>query len=289
MALNRSLIRNVWFHETRSQEKTLRGPFQNGSITEGNFLDILGIVLVVQGNPLQVQERESGHILSQTDIPLNKGVYDIYCDVSIKINNKPWIPRSITHYTGSRADRFCHQLRNRDRKCVISGLINPKVQIKANNWLGFEPAHIFPPEQEGLWTLDDYGRSITDINDSFEIAKIDSCQNCFLLSSDIRQGFEQYLISVNPDDNYKIIVFDIDMLGLEDRILDPLCRNPEGPHREGEPIFEHDFPPGHDIVEQILAVLYGQERFELEIASRLRELHKDKNLSHGEALQLQVQ
>ncbi|PUU80382.1 hypothetical protein B9Z19DRAFT_1171996 [Tuber borchii] len=211
------------------------------TITEGNFLDILTIVLVVQGNRLRVHERESDHVLSQTDIPLNKGVYDIYCDVSININNGPWITRCITHYTGSRADRFSHQIRNRDRKCVISGLINPEVHIKANNWLSFKPAHIFPPEQEGLWTQDDHDRCITDIDDSYEIGKIDSCQNGILLSSSIHQGFEQYLISVNPDDNYKIVVFDVDMLGLDGRILDPVCRNTEDPHRISDQLLRWHF------------------------------------------------
>lgn len=80
MALNRSLLRNITFHDAIHPDVTLGGLYQNGSLTEGNFLDILRIVLVIQLNPLRVQERASGHILSQNDIPLKKGVYDIYCD-----------------------------------------------------------------------------------------------------------------------------------------------------------------------------------------------------------------
>ncbi|KAG0129707.1 hypothetical protein HOY82DRAFT_610303 [Tuber indicum] len=38
----------------------------------------------------------------------------------------------------------------------------------------------------------------------------------------------------------------------------------------GEPIFEHDFPPGTDIAGETLAGPSGQERFELEMASRPR-------------------
>jgi len=34
--------------------------------------------------------------------------------------------------------------------------------------------------------------------------------------------------------------------------------------------FWHDFTPGTDIVGEILAGPYGQERFELEMAARLR-------------------
>jgi len=100
---------------------------------------------------------------------------------------------------------------------------------------------------------------------------------------------------VNPDDNYKIVVFDMDIRGLDGRILDPVCRKKDDPQcvldellrfhfrqsilanvrGSGEPIFEHDFPSGHDMVGEILAGPYGQERFELEIASRLRRFPKD--------------
>jgi len=80
MSLNRSLLRNVYFHDATKPDEVLGGFVQNGSITEATFLDILGILLVVEGNPIRVQERLSGHIVSRTDIPLKKGVYDIYCD-----------------------------------------------------------------------------------------------------------------------------------------------------------------------------------------------------------------
>jgi len=80
MALNRSLVRNVFFHDATNPDVTLGGFFQNGSITEANFLDMLGILLIVEGDPLRVQERVSGHIVSRTNSPLKIGAYDIYCD-----------------------------------------------------------------------------------------------------------------------------------------------------------------------------------------------------------------
>ena len=42
---------------------------------------------------------------------------------------------------------------------------------------------------------------------------------------------------------------------------------------EGEPIFEHDFPPGTDMVGEIRDGPYAKERFEMEIAARLRVNH----------------
>ncbi|KAG0640478.1 hypothetical protein HOY80DRAFT_1041749 [Tuber brumale] len=104
--------------------------------------------------------------------------------------------------------------------------------------------------------------------------------------------FDAYFITVNPDDGYKVVVFDIDLFGCDGKILDPVCRNPADPHcvsdqllrwhfhqsvlanvrGTGEPIFEHDFPPGTDMVGEILAGPYARERFELEIVARLREV-----------------
>ncbi|KAG0138790.1 hypothetical protein HOY82DRAFT_582414 [Tuber indicum] len=276
MALNRSRIRNVYFHDATNPDVTLGGFFQNGSITEAKFLDMLGILLIIEGNPPRVQERVSGDILSRTDIPLKRGIYDIYCDgmccispiywaprflispASIQVNNEPWIPR-----------RFCHGVRSRDRRCVISGLINPEAHIQANNWLGFQVAHIFPPEHENLRTQCDYGREITDTDNTLEALKIDSYG----------------------------------------RILDPICHNPDDPHRAsdqplrwyfrqsilanargaGEPIFEHDFPPGRDMAGEILAGPHGHFIFALEIASRLRRFPKDNRFRHREILQLSGQ
>ncbi|KAG0634225.1 hypothetical protein HOY80DRAFT_895269, partial [Tuber brumale] len=88
----------------------------------------------------------------------------------------------------------------------------------------------------------------------------------------------------------KVVVFDIDTWGYDGRILDPVCRDPDDPYgvsgqllgwhfRQsvlanmsglGEPTFEHDFPPGTDEVGEILAGPCGRERFESEIAVRLR-------------------
>jgi len=128
------------------------------------------------------------------------------------------------------------------------------------------------------------------MDDSPPSAKIDSTQNRFLLWSHVHQRFDQYLISVNPDDSYKVVVFNADGDGLDGRMLDPMCRDPANSHCvsnqplrwhfqqsvlanmrwPGEPILEHDFPPGTVIMREILAGPYAQERFELEMVVRLR-------------------
>ncbi|RPB03500.1 hypothetical protein L873DRAFT_1786923 [Choiromyces venosus 120613-1] len=192
----------------------------------------------------------------------------------IGISNESWVHRLITHNVSEREDAFRIGVRARDGKCVISGVVNPRVYRGA--WVDFEEAPI--------------RRWITDMEDAVGVSKINSLQNGFLLKSDIHQLFDQYLISVNPDDNYKIVVFDDDYLGLDGWILDPVCRDPADPHRvssqllrwhfcqsvlanvrgAGEPIFEHNFPPGTDMMIEIREGPYAQERLEMEFASRLR-------------------
>ena len=248
--------------------------------------------------------------VSRTGMPLQTGVYDIYCDcmcyippiyslvhllilpASIQVSNESWIPRLVFHEISGRESSFRDGIRDRDRKCLISGTSIPEIHIQANNWTTFEAAHIFPPEHEGLWIQYNYGRRITDMHDAIESSKINSAQNGFLLMSAVQIMFNAYLISVNPDGGYKVVVFDTDIYGNDGRILDPVCRNPADSHcvseeslrwhfrqsvlanvrRAGEPILEHDIPPGTDMVGEILAGPYARERFELQIAARLREV-----------------
>lgn len=141
---------------------------------------------------------------------------------------------------------------------------------------------------ESLWTQCGYDQRIADMGNITGSSKIHSVQNGLLMSATAQQLFDQYLISVNPDDGYKVVVFGNDIFGYDGRILDPVCRNPDDSNcvpdellrwhfRQsvlanirgvGEPIFEHDFPPGTDMAGEIPAGPSGKERFELEIAAR---------------------
>jgi len=96
-----------------------------------------------------------------------------------------------------REDAFRNGIRARDGKCVLSGLVNSGAY--RGNWTLFEAAHIFPLEKEGLWIQCDFGRYITDMDDTTGVSKINSRQNGFILREDIHSLFDQYLISVNPD------------------------------------------------------------------------------------------
>ncbi|RPB22709.1 hypothetical protein L211DRAFT_862611 [Terfezia boudieri ATCC MYA-4762] len=289
MPIDRSLGRNVQFYDARSPGDALGGLIQNGSVTEANFLDMLGI-LVITETPIRVQERGTGHIITTANTRLEAGHYDVYCDSQIHVNNEAWVNRLISHNVSGRDGAFMTGIRARDGRCVISGLVNSRTRIARGNWTSFEAAHIFPLEKENtVWIPGNFDRWITDMEDRTGGSKINSLQNGMLLREDIHTMFDQYLISVNPDDSYKVVVFDEDIHGLDGRVLDPVCRDRNDPHRvsdellrwhfrqcvfanmrgAGEPIFEHDFSSG-DMIGVISREKYGKERLEMEVAARLR-------------------
>ncbi|KAG0634502.1 HNH endonuclease-domain-containing protein [Tuber brumale] len=293
MSLNRFLARNVTFYDAAKPDEVLGGLVQNESITEANFLDIPEILLVVEGSPIRVQERgvEPHHIQIGSDgaVPLQVGVYDIYCDATIQVSNEDWVHRLISHKVSGREYHFRNDISHRDRKCVISGISMPQIFIESNNWTIFEAAHIFPLRHESLWIQYDYRRWITDMHDAIGSSKINSRQNGFLLLTDVHKMFHQYLISVNPDDGYKIIVFDSNLDSYDGGILDPVCRNPDDPHHvsdellrwhfrqpapanargTAEPISEYDQSPETDNMGEIITGPYGGERGEFETAAAL--------------------
>ena len=70
----RSVGRDVFFYDASSPATALGGLFQNGSVSEANFL---GIVLLLN-QPIRVQHRVSGEIVSHRNVVLAPGDYDIH-------------------------------------------------------------------------------------------------------------------------------------------------------------------------------------------------------------------
>ncbi|PUU74666.1 hypothetical protein B9Z19DRAFT_998805 [Tuber borchii] len=230
MSINRSVYRNVTFHDATNPDVTLGGLLQNGPITEGNFLDILEIVLAVSV-AIRVLRRASTHLVSRVKVPLEIGKYELLIlSAPIKLNKNVWVEHAITQNVTGRNKQFRRKVRDHDRMCVISGIRNPEGHIQANNWCSSEACHVFPLEHESPWDALEYGEFVTDIKDTSRRRKISSCQNGLTLESGIHVKFDPYKISVNPDDNYKIGVFDIDIYQLDGRILELVWGNLENPH-----------------------------------------------------------
>jgi hypothetical protein len=95
----------------------------------------------------------------------------------------------------------------RDRRCVITGEENDD----DDSWWGFEAAHIFPLAYEQHWHEHNYSRWISTPLNGEEIkgGKINSVQNGLLLRSDIHQGFDMYMFSINPDVCIPCILCDV--------------------------------------------------------------------------------
>ncbi|KAK9312067.1 hypothetical protein V1524DRAFT_472965 [Lipomyces starkeyi] len=111
-----------------------------------------------------------------------------------------------------------------------------------------------------------------------------------LMLSNIHEQFDEYIISINPDDDYRIVTFRDDIFNGGGRQLDPVCRdaNSDQSARDellrwhfrqalfanmrgaGEPIFETDF--GSDMVGEILSGPQSAKRMEAELNSRLHGL-----------------
>ncbi|KAK9330125.1 hypothetical protein V1520DRAFT_378085 [Lipomyces starkeyi] len=133
-------------------------------------------------------------------------------------------------------------VRERDGRCVMTGVINPDPDID-----DFEAAHIFP----------------------------NLFMNGLLMRAQIHQHFNGFRFSINVDDNYKIISFDSGIERMDGRTLDPICRAPNDEwmlanmRGAGESIFEFDFPPGTDIVGDILRGPKSAQRMEPEHFTRL--------------------
>ena len=112
------------------------------------------------------------------------------------MNNEPWVARLISHDISGREDAFRDGVRARDRKCVVSGIVNNRAPYL---WTAFEAAHVFPLGSESIWIEFNYGRWITNMDGVTGVSRINSIQNGLLMRADLHLDFDNYLFSINPD------------------------------------------------------------------------------------------
>jgi len=278
---DRSAGRSVHIFDARDRSTSIGGLVLSNGITFANLHTMIEI-FVVFASDYTIQD-ESGIAIEKNESLLQSGNYYIVCPNPLRINNEQPLLRTISIGTGTRVQAFRDAVRSRDKRCVITGWEVDRAQY--GDWTGFEAAHIFPLAYEQYWTEFDYGRWISIIPGSG--GSINSVQNGLLLRSDIHQQFDTYGFAINPDDNYKIVSFKgNDRNDIAGKYLDQqLLQDPQRPVDQllrwhfrqavlvnmrgtGEPIFEHDFPPGSDIVGDILEGPRAAERMEFELFSR---------------------
>ncbi|PGH06289.1 hypothetical protein GX51_02486 [Blastomyces parvus] len=291
MSMGRASFRNVHFYNALTGE-CLGGFYQKGSLTEETMIRILTNILLIVEQPFTSSTECQIGLLPLQKAQLSLGIMTYLPPLvhlgRIHLNEEPWVARLISYSASDREDQFRSAIRARDRKCVISGRVNNLIQL--DMWPAFHAAHVFPLECEGVWREFNYGRWITNMDDAVGISKINSTQNGLLMDASLHNVFDQYLFSIDPDDDYKLISFFPDDMTIDGRILDPVCRDPTDPNcvsdellrwhfrqsvlanmrGAGEPVFESDFPAGTDRMATLREESYGKERFKIEINSRLR-------------------
>ncbi|KAK9372034.1 uncharacterized protein V1513DRAFT_481556 [Lipomyces chichibuensis] len=194
----------------------------------------------------------------------------------------------LSHTVSGRDEKFRKRVRARDGKCVVTGVANPQSRVDEDNWSIYHAAHIFPLSGEEWFNANGFSRWITYKEEEHD-APVNPCQNGLLMKVDAHAEFDNFSISINVDDDYKIVTFTDDILNVGARRLDPVCRDPKSEQSvrdeilrwhfrqavlanmrgTGEPIFETDFPPGSDMVGEIISGPEAAKRMEAELFSRL--------------------
>ncbi|PUU84244.1 hypothetical protein B9Z19DRAFT_1060352 [Tuber borchii] len=262
----RAIGRNVYIFDPRDPGTILGGLMVTNGMTNTNFYSMVEIIFIFTTDYTLHRGQKSGPTIKRDDNPLQEGSYFVVTSGSLTINSEHWLIRADSLDPGPPTAEFCNSIRNRDRRCVISGA--RASSIHRGYWAGFSVTHIFPLAHEKYWNIHNYGSSISTLPKSGR--SIDSVQNGILLRSDIRCHFESYLVSINPDDNYKIVFFQDDNFGITDthlsnleafladpqRPLDQLLRwhyrqavlaNVRG---QGELLFECHFPRDPDVPDE---------------------------------------
>jgi len=212
---NRSAGRDVHIYSANDPATVLGGLILTNGVTNANFHSMVDIIFIFGQDYFLRDEggTEGGTTVQKDDHPLQPGNYYIVTNGrfpstgylvkllipigSITVNNEPWLVRTISVASGTRVAVFRDAVRERDRRCVVTG--EPALRADHGIWRGFEAAHIFPLAYEGHWNKENYGRWITIPPATESTGTINSVQNGMLLRADIHSLFDNYDISINPD------------------------------------------------------------------------------------------
>ena len=124
------------------------------------------------------------------------GLYSLQTG-SITLTEEAPLLRALSLHSGTRIASFRDAVRERDRRCVISGL--PVLRPDLWGWGFFEVAHIFPLAYEDHWNKSDYSHWITVPPANESDGSIHSVQNGMLLTRNMHALFDGYVVSINPD------------------------------------------------------------------------------------------
>ncbi|RPA88907.1 hypothetical protein L873DRAFT_1724108 [Choiromyces venosus 120613-1] len=275
---DRSAWRNTFIYDPNNRHTVLGGLWATPGITNANLYSMLEIFCLFS-NTFELHD-EAGQLVEKDVAQLQPGNYYIVTKGTITLTNEVPLLRTISLQSGTRTASFRDEVRERDGACVFTG-------HRSGRWKGLQATHIFPLAYEGYWKDNGYGRWITVPPAHTPDGLINSVQNGILLRSDVHGYFDSYDLTINPDDNYKIVSFTEDSLqdNIAGRLPQSFLDNPLRPVDQllrwhfrqavltnmkgvGEPCFETDFPPGSDMMGEIMSGPKAGERMEFELFSR---------------------
>ncbi|KAG0137473.1 hypothetical protein HOY82DRAFT_547598 [Tuber indicum] len=284
----RSAWRDTYIYASDDRATILGGLWASKGITNANLYSMLEIFCFFTDTYALRDGREQ--LVERDGHQLQPGNYYVVTNGSIRVTDEVSLSRAPLLLSGTRVASFCDAVRVRDQRCIITGM--PAVLGHVGRWKGFEASHIFPLAYENQWNDCNYSRFITVPPAIESHGSINSVQNGILLTSDIHEFFSSYDLTIDPDDNYKIVCFtpDLTYYDIAGRHLDQLFI--DNPHRPvdallrwhfrqtvlanmkgtGEPCFEADFPSGSDMMGQIRRGPKAAERMEFELFGRFNAM-----------------
>ncbi|RPA89673.1 hypothetical protein L873DRAFT_1831920 [Choiromyces venosus 120613-1] len=219
---NCALGRNVHIYDAKDHDTVLGGLVLTNGMTNRNFYAMAYLL-----------RDESGATVQRGDHPLKQRKYFVL-----------WLVHTISVTTGTHVEDLIDAVRERDRWCVITG------------------------NCRGYWDYRHYGSWITIPPENG--GSINSTREGILLRANIHILFDSYDVSINSDDNYKIVCIRPDGNNIAGAHLDnQFHEHPSRPvdqllrwhfsqavlahvRRKGESALEDHFPPGSDMIGEIM-------------------------------------
>ncbi|KAF3079798.1 hypothetical protein TWF569_009167 [Orbilia oligospora] len=303
MSANRRAGRTVFFFLS-SQPNDCIGGCRHNTFTQDDlyvFVDILVLVQVPDaeagslpdGRAFEIHMRGSQTALEKsTDISLSPGDYIItpkHPLATICVSDELYIDRVLSHSVTPRDSAFRNALRQRDRGCVITGVVNDDDD---NDWTGMEAAHIWPLGKGSEWIRQNASRWITDSDsDGFSNElKMNSPQNGILVSSIAHTLFDSYTLAINPEAGYRIYDFGRNKFGYGGKFMSATARQSNNNNNgardtlllwhfrqcvlanmrgAGEPLWDYSPREEGDVVGRLLSSDHTMTRLGEEVEARL--------------------
>lgn len=189
----RARARDVFFYDLRDPYTLLGGLVLSPGVTNANFYSMVDIVLVISST--YFLQNDNGQALPRDSKSLLPGNYFVVADSAVEVTDEVVVTRTESLSTGTRVRAFKDEVRERDKRCVITKTIN--LRAPAGIWEGFKVAHIFPLAYERYWIDNNFSRYIS--LPPSQGGAINSVQNGLLLRADIHTNFDHFHISIDPD------------------------------------------------------------------------------------------